>query len=62
MRDRFELETKINTILNTVDDLRLVAENLDNETIRGIANLLELKYELLFDCFCRAYKLDKYKE
>lgn len=62
MSDRFELETKINTILNTVDDLRLVAENPDNETIRGIANLLELKYESLFDCFCKTYKLDKYRE
>jgi len=48
--------------LATIDDLRLVAKNPDPDLIIAIANLLDRKYEAIFDCFCRTFKLDDYAE
>jgi hypothetical protein len=62
MSDRIQLETEISRILATIDDLRLVAKNPDPDLIIGIANLLDRKYEAIFDCFCKTFKLDDHGE
>lgn len=69
--DRFDLENKINELYTFVDRLNdlskgvlehgLDADDISNATT-GLAVMLKLHTEILFDTFQRVHKLDQYRE
>ena len=71
MKDRFDLESDINNISSTVEDLRCVADmmydsniiytaDLQHTVLHGIAEVLNAKVEKALDTFCQVYKLNQY--
>ncbi len=61
--DRFEFENSITSLLGTVSALELIAENATDDTkvmIEGVAKILYLKQEKIFDMFKQTFSLDEY--
>ena len=75
MKDRFDLENEIMRTANYADDLRTIAENMINDSvdgnvnvdryfnaIEGVACLIEMHSNKMFDTMSQCFKLDNYKE
>lgn len=75
MKDRFDLEQEILRTTNYADDLRTVVENMLNDSIEGITDvdryanaiegvaiLIEMQSNKMFDTMSQCFKLDNYKE
>jgi ribosomal protein L17 len=75
MKDRFDLEQEILRTTNYADDLRTVVENMLNNSIEGITNvnkyanaiegvatLIEMQCNKMFDTMSQCFKLDNYRE
>jgi len=62
MKDRFDLEQEILRTTNYADDLRTVVENMLNDSIEGIAILIEMQSNKMLDTMSQCFKLDNYKE
>ena len=75
MKDRFDLEQEILKTTNYADDLRTVVENMLNDSIEGITNvnkyanaiegvatLIEMQCNKMFDTMSQCFKLDNYRE
>lgn len=71
MKDRFDLEDKINKTGIFADHLRdlshsILEHGLDKDqianTLEGLAVLIESHERVLFDTFIQAFKLDGYRE
>ena len=75
MKDRFDLEQEILRITNYADDLRTIAENMIEDSINGtgnadkyanaiegVATLIEMQTNKMFDTMSQCFKLDNYKE
>ena len=71
MKDRFALESDINAIFATVDDLKCVADMMydssmiftpdaQHTVLQGIAITLDAKMERLQDTFCQVFQLNEY--
>lgn len=75
MKDRFDLEQEILRTTNYADDLRTVVENMLNDSIEGttdvdryanaiegIATLIEMQTNKMFDTMSQCFKLDSYRQ
>ena len=75
MKDRFDLEQEILRTTNYADNLRTVVENMLNDSIEGITDvdkyanaiegvaiLIEMHSNKMFDTMSQCFKLDNYKE
>ena len=75
MKDRFDLENEIMRTTNYADDLRTITENMINDSvdgnvnvdrycnaIEGVACLIEMHINKMFDTMSQCFKLDNYKE
>ena len=71
MKDRFDLENEIMRTANYADNLRTIAENMINDdvdvdkycnAIEGVACLIEMHINKMFDTMRQCFKLDNYKE
>ena len=75
MKDRFDLEQEILRTTNYADNLRTVVENMLNDSIEGITDvdkyanaiegiaiLIEMQSNKMFDTMSQCFKLDNYKE
>jgi hypothetical protein len=69
--DRFDLEDKITSMHNTIEELNVLAkmvleQNMDRDdianTLYGIKMLHEGRINELFDIFTQVFKLDEYAE
>lgn len=70
MKDRFDLEVEIMDIYTLRKPLEVLARrvldgDIDNEEVSniiiGIASMLDLYSESLYDTMCQAFRLDKYR-
>ena len=74
MKDRFDLENEIMRTTNYADDLRTISENMIDESsvnsldidkyvnaIEGVACLIEMHSNKMFDTMSQCFKLDAYK-
>lgn len=76
MKDRFDLEEEILQIKNYSEDIRMVVENLINNqydssnidvdkycnVLEGVATLLDMHSDKMFDTISQCFRLDNYKE
>jgi hypothetical protein len=75
MKDRFDLEQEILRTTNYADDLRTISANILNDyiegvtdvdkyanAIEGVATLIEMHSNKMFDTMSQCFKLDNYKE
>jgi len=76
MKDRFDLEQEILQIKNYSEDIRMVVENLINNqydsssidtdkycnVLEGVATLLDMHSDKMFDTMSQCFKLDNYRE
>ena len=75
MKDRFDLEQEILRTTNYADDLRTISANMLNDSIEGITDvdkytnaiegiaiLIEMQSNKMFDTMSQCFKLDNYKE
>ena len=75
MKDRFDLEQEILQIKSYADNIRMTAERMinddQNESINidfywnaldGIAVLLDMHSDVMFDTMQQCFKLDSYKD
>jgi len=73
MKDRFDLEQEILRTTNYADDLRTISANMlhdyiegvtdvdkYNNAIEGIAILIEMQTNKMFDTMSQCFKLDSY--
>jgi len=73
MKDRFDLENEIMRTTNYADDLRTITESMINDSldnmdvdkyinaIEGVASLIELHSNKMFDTMSQCFKLDAYR-
>ena len=74
MKDRFDLESEIMRTANYADDLRTIAENMINDdvdgnidvdkyfnAIEGVASLIEMHSDKMFDTMCQCFNIDDYR-
>ena len=75
MKDRFDLEQEVLRTTNYADDLRTISANILNDyiegvtdvdkyanAIEGVAILIEMHSNKMFDTMSQCFKLDNYKE
>lgn len=76
MKDRFDLEQEIMQIKNYSEDIRMVVEDLLNRqesisdidtdkycnVLEGVATLLDMHSDKMFDTMSQCFKLDHYRE
>ena len=76
MKDRFDLENEIMRTTNYADDLRTITESMINDSldalddmdvdkyinaIEGVASLIEMHSNKMFDTMSQCFKLDAYR-
>jgi len=73
MKDRFDLENEIMRTTNYADDLRTITESMINDSldnmdvdkyinaIEGVASLIEMHSNKMFDTMGQCFKLDAYR-
>lgn len=75
MKDRFDLEQELLQIKSYADNIRMTAERMINDdhdgnvnidfywnALNGIAVLLDMHSDVLFDTMQQCFKLDSYKD
>jgi len=75
MKDRFDLEQEILQIKSYADNIRMTAERMINDdqnesinidfywnALNGIAVLLDMHSDVMFDTMQQCFKLDSYKD
>lgn len=74
MKDRFDLENEIMRTANYADDLHTIAESMINDSlenmdvdkyinaIEGVASLIEMHSNKMFDTMSQCFKIDNYRE
>ena len=71
MKDRFDIESDINALFSTAEDLKCVADMMydsdiiytadrQHTVLHGIAEVLNAKVEKAMDTLCQVYKLNQY--